>query len=175
MNDSIIGNFEKLEEQKVKILFFLASQDSARLEMIKAGSWSMIQTVRHVQMSEESIISYMEKKINAGDDMIEESMKDRFLLSLLSLVFFLRIKFKAPDIIANPPITSLEKLESDWNVTRERMRAFITKYPIKWQKKAVYRHPIGFRASLKGALKFFNIHQKNHINQVYRINKSLRS
>lgn len=166
---------KKLENAKDEILNFLQCQGPTDLNKSIGESWSMIQAVRHIQFVEESIIAYMKKKIQAGDNLPYRSLKGRLMLFVLFIVFFLRIKFKAPASVANPKISSLEELEVDWKNSRENMKEFLDDFPAKWETKAVYKHPAGMRINLSDTLRFLNVHLRHHIHQVHRIKKSLGS
>ncbi len=174
MNQAISAELRKLDEQKRSILEFLKDQQPEDLTKALPGKWCMIQAMRHVQMSEEGSVSYMSKKSLAGDEMKKRPFKSVLLLQILYLVFFLRIKFKAPAIISNPPVTSLEELEKDWEETRNKLVEFVGNYPEKWDKKGVYKHPfIGMFNILEG-LQFLNAHLRHHRNQVGRITRQIR-
>ena len=173
MKESILGSFQKLERSKEQILTFLNVQDVNDLERAKEGQWSMIQAIRHVQISEDSIVAYLQKKIQAGDKLPERNLKDQVRLRILFLAIFMRIKFKAPATLADPRISTLDELKKDWKVTRDKMKDFIDKYPDKLKKKAVFRHPAGMRLDILDTLHFLNVHLSHHIHQVGRIKRSL--
>ncbi|MCP4459326.1 MAG: hypothetical protein GY816_15095, partial [Cytophagales bacterium] len=145
MKESILESFEKLKGSKKEIMMFLEAQHPKDLEISNEGGWCMIQAMRHIQFAEDSIVTYLSKKMQAGDDLPERTFRDRISLAILFLVFFLRFKFKAPKTARNPLITSLDELEKDWDLTRNRLKSFISQYPDKWYYKAIYRHPAGMR------------------------------
>jgi len=174
MKDSTWRGFQKLERNKEKILIFLRTRNADELKNSADGSWSMIQAMRHIQMSEDSIVKYLEKKMKAGDEMPIGTVKGRIYLRIMFLAFFLRFKFKAPKSLPDPSITSLEELEADWNRSRERMKEFIIDFPAKWESKAIYKHPAGMRVNLADTIRFLSVHLRHHIHQVHRIKRSLR-
>ena len=175
MKDSIMKIFEKLEQSKQEILTFLRTQDSNDLKRSAEGSWSMIQAMRHIQKTEESIMAYLTKKMQAGEGMRDRTIKGRIALRFMFFAFFLRLKFKAPKSLPDPEITPLEELETDWNLSREQMKNFIRDFPEKWKIKAIYKHPAGMRINLSDTIRFLNVHLRHHIHQVHRIKKSLGS
>ncbi len=172
---ALLAEFSKLEENKKEILNFLNAQDPSDLTRSEEGSWCMIQAIRHIQISEDSILTYLEKKIQQGDEMPERTFIGRISLVIFFFAFSLKFKFKAPEAVRNPPITSLDELANDWELTREKIKSFITTYPEKWEQKAIYRHPVGFRITLTNTIKFLNVHLRHHIHQINRIKSSLGS
>ena len=175
MNQSILRQFEVLETNKADILQFLREQSEDDLTKKLPEKWTMIQAMRHVQMSENGSLQYMKKKIQAGDDLPTRGLIPRFYLLLLLFVFKIGLKFKAPEVIANPKQTRLNELENDWNQSRNEMKEFLDQFPGKWENRAIYRHPFVGRLNLYDAMRFFNSHLNHHTRQVYRIKKQLRS
>lgn len=174
MKNSMMRNFQKMERSKQKILIFLRTQESNDLGRSTEGNWSMIQAMRHIQRSEELIVAYLEIKMQAGEDMPEGTLKGRIALRFMFFAFFLRLKFKAPKNLPDPEITLLGELETDWSLSRDRMKNFIVDFPTKWKKKAIYKHPAGMRINLSDTIRFLNVHLRHHIHQVHRIKKNLR-
>jgi hypothetical protein len=135
--------------------------------------WAMIQALRHIQVSESTSVAYLNKKKLAGDALKESGLKSSIALSLINVAFKSGLKFKAPAVLKDPQITSLEELIEDWEQTREQIRLFLEEYPEKWESKAVYRHPFAGMLNVNDTIRFFNIHQNHHIRQVHRIAKHL--
>lgn len=173
MIDDVRLGFQRLEEQKSQVLTLLKSKSETELTKSLPEKWSMIQAMRHVQMSEEGSLNYMLKKSQAGDKMKKRTYLVKFYLQILYLVFHLRLKFKAPKAISNPPITSLDQLENDWNATREKLQNFLNEYPEKWRLKAVYRHPFLGLLNVTDAVKFLNAHLTHHTRQLHRIERQI--
>ncbi len=174
MTDSLRRDFEKLEKEKAQVLTYLRSQSRDRIVLQPPGGWCMVQAMRHIQMSEDLSLQYMQKKSKADDEMLERQWKPRVWLQVLYLVFALGLKFKMPRMLTGPEITSLEDLESDWNETREKIKIFLEDYPERWNNKAVYKHPFVGMLNLQDTVRFFSSHLRHHIIQVKRIDKALR-
>lgn len=173
MNQGISQEIRKLEEQKRSVLEFLKEQSEENLTKSEEGKWSMIQAMRHIQMAEEGSLNYMMKKSLAGDDLKKRPLKARIFLRLLKTIYLMGVRFKAPKVIANPPVTSLQKLEDDWSASRRKMITFVEEYPSKWVNKGVYRHPFVGLLNLEDGLKFFNIHLAHHRKQLVRIHEQV--
>ncbi len=174
MTDSLRRDFEKLEKEKAQALNYLRSQPEDRLALQPPAGWCMIQAFRHIQISEDLSLQYMQKKSKAGDEMLARQLKPRVWLQVLYVVFALGLKFKMPAMLAGPQITRLEDLERDWNETREKLKNFIEAYPEKWNKKAVYKHPFVGMLNLQDTVRFFSSHLRHHVIQVKRIDRALR-
>jgi len=167
--------FHSLEKNRLEIIEYVSTKPEAFIHQSRENEWSILQALRHIQLSEQGSLSYMHKKVLAGDAMKAAPILPPVLLTLMDGSFRSGLKFNAPVAIRNPPVTSLEELKNDWERTREEMKRFLNDYPDKWTKKAVYKHPFVGMLSLNGALRFFNIHQNQHIRQVHRIERALRS
>lgn len=168
------NSFEKLDKKKEKALNILKNMPEDQIKIRPTeGSWSAIQALRHIQLSEEASLRYMQKKVLAGDDLPQAEGKARRNLFFLFVVFALNIKFKAPSVLPDPEITSLESLEKDWNETRRNMKEYVDTFPEKWLSRAVYKHPRVGMLTLLDAIRFFNVHLNHHIQQVNRIRRRL--
>ena len=80
MNQSILRQFEVLETNKADILQFLREQSEDDLTKKLPEKWTMIQAMRHVQMSESGSLQYMKKKIQAGEDLPTRGLIPRLYL-----------------------------------------------------------------------------------------------
>ena len=169
------ARFQLLEKNRVEIVNHLSQLPDELIHQSRPNEWSMMQAVKHVQLAEAGSISYMHKKILAGDEMKKATLMPSLLLTVMDGAFRSGLKFKAPAAIQNPPVTALSELKTDWQTTRESLKQFIESYPEKWAKKAVYKHPFVGMLNLQEALRFFYIHQSQHIRQVYRIERALKS
>jgi len=168
------NSFDKLEKKKEKALNILKNMPEDQIKIRPAGdSWSAIQALRHIQLSEDASLRYMQKKILAGDDLPRVEGKARRNLFFLFVVFALNIKFKAPSVLADPEITSLASLEEDWNETRKKMKEYVDSFPEKWLSRGVNKHPRVGMLTLLDAIRFFNVHLNHHIRQVNRIRRQL--
>ncbi len=173
MNNLYQKRFDRLEKEKQRIVDYLHLFPADQLKQTAGAQWSMVQAMRHIQMSEQASLDYMQKKMQAGDTIPKQTFKSAFLLQVMSLVFRLGIRFKAPDIIAMPKNGSLDDLLNDWESTRRQMEDYLKKYPNQMAAKAPYKHPYVGRLTVKNALRFFLSHQKHHYRQLKRISKSL--
>ena len=171
--NSIVQGWDKLEDKKKNILSKLQTKSEDELKKSLPGEWSMIQAMRHVYLSEFFTLQYMTKKSKAGDDMKKRPFMPRLSLRALYAVFYVRLKFKAPEVIANPPLTSLAELESDWKESRIRLKKFLDEYPEGWKDKAVYKHPFLGMLNIEDAVNFLNAHLQHHIRQVNRIERQI--
>ena len=104
MNDLISQKFEILGSNKAKIIEIIKSYSEEDRVKALPEKWSMIQVLRHIQVSEEGSMAYMMKKSKAGDQMKSRPLLSRFFLQILYLTFRLRFRLKAPKVVSNPKI-----------------------------------------------------------------------
>jgi hypothetical protein len=164
---------ETLIENREIVIDYLKNVPEQKYQELPPKGWCMIQVLRHLQVSESTSVAYLNKKKLGGDSLKESGIKSSISLSMINIAFKSGLKFKAPAVLKDPIITSLDELLPDWDATREEIRMFLEEYPEKWESKAVYRHPFAGMLNITDAIRFFNIHQNHHIRQVHRIAKHL--
>lgn len=167
-------SIEKMEQQKAAILDELSQMTEAERTTRPRHMWSAIQAMRHVQISEQMSLGYMKKKLQAGDGLASPTFWPKVKLRLLFMTYFFGMKFKAPAVLPDPPVTSLADLEQDWGQTRESLKALVEDYPPQYLNRAIYKHPFAGMLSLNDAFVFMNAHLAHHVGQVGRIKKALK-
>ena len=162
-----------LKQNRDIVLDFLSQFTEAKIRQSPAYGWSMIQALRHIQVSESTSISYINKKKLGGPELKKRTYMPRLYLRLIDIAFRSGLKFKAPSVLKDPIDSPLEDLIKDWDNTREELMKLVENYPDEWEMKAVYKHPFAGMLNITDAIRFFNIHQNQHIRQVHRIAKHL--
>lgn len=135
--------------------------------------WSLIQVLSHLNAAETASLKYMHKKIQAGDGMGKSGPGNTLRMWLTNQALKSSLKWKAPSYISNPPMYEYDEIKSKWANTRSSIQQFVDEYPEKWLNKLVYKHPMGGRQNLDGAIDSFVFHQIHHIHQINRIKKQL--
>lgn len=166
--------YETLQKNRDVLQGFLQQIPEEKIRELPTKGWSIIQALRHIQVSESSSIAYINKKKQAGEELRKRTLKPRIYLHLIDAAFRCGLKFKAPAILRDPEDSSLSELVDDWNESRKNLKELLESFPDEWELKAVYKHPFAGMLNITDAVRFFNIHQNQHIRQVRRIAKHLK-
>lgn len=133
------------------------------------GRWSIMHVLVHLVKTEEVILQYCRKKIQATD-LKRTSPLTTLRTSLLPLLVGRRLyRYKAPGVVSptmDLKSISLEQLFSEWEKVRKEWRQFIEQMPEDKLDKEVYRQPTLGRLGWKGTFVFFENHMKRHWEQI---------
>ncbi len=145
------------------------------LSLTKNGKgWSIVQVLSHLNMAETLSLSYMKKKMKAGEKMKKVNVVNKARLWVTCSFLMTGLKWKAPSYIAHPKGDySLGEIRSEWESTRSKINEYVHNYPDEWLNRAVYKHPMAGRLSLIQAIDSFIYHQRHHVHQIRRIRKEL--
>lgn len=173
MNSLLQKKFERLENLKAEMLKDIFSMpDGIANQAPQEGKWSAVQTAMHIYDAELNGLKYMQKKLNAGDALRKSGFKGNFRTFLLRTAMKMKIRFKAPDIIAHPDNKrSPQELKKDWTGLRMEMVSFLNTVPEKYHERYIFKHPIAGKINLYQALDFMADHLERHALQVKKITK----
>ena len=163
-----------LSKNREDLFQFLEGMTEDEIRKMPEKGWSMMQALRHIQVSEAASVGYINKKKQAGESLRPSRFRPKAMLTIIDLAFRSGLKFKAPSVLSSPEDSCLDELKKDWNNTREELIRLIAEYPDEWESKAVYRHPVAGMLNITDAVRFFNVHQNQHSRQVRRIAKHLK-
>lgn len=159
LNEKINTWYERLRPASTLKLMHQPSPDQ----------WSIMHVLAHLVKTEEVILQYCRKKIQATD-LKRTSPLTTLRTSLLPLLVGRRLyHYKAPGVVA-PTMDlkniSLEQLFTEWEKVRKDWRQFIEQLPEDKLDKEVYRQPTIGRLGWKGTFVFFENHMKRHWEQI---------
>ncbi len=173
MKKSIENRLSLLKKETDEIFDDLASINEGLLTKNGKG-WSIIQVLKHLNMAESLSLSYMKKKMQAGERMKKINWVNNARMWVTCGFLESGLRWKAPSYIANPKGDySLSEVKSEWELTRTKIQDYINDYPDEWLDRAVYKHPMAGRLSLLQAIDSFIYHQRHHVHQINRIKKEL--
>lgn len=136
------------------------------------GKWSILHVLAHLVKTEEVVLQYCRKKVQAAD-LRRVSPMTSLRASLLPLLVGKRLyRYKAPRVVAPAPdleYTGLEDLFTEWEKVRKDWKQFIEQLPEDKLDKEVYRQPNLGRLGWKGTFIFFENHMKRHWKQIEEI------
>ncbi len=134
-------------------------------------SWSPLQALYHLFLSEGYALSYCQKKLSFNPSIKKASLLARIRSLLVVGYLSSPLKFKAPKAVnssAMPDELELSELTGKWLAQRDELITFLEKVPQSYLNTELYKHPFGGRLSLSGMLSFLNAHFKRHQKQALR-------
>ncbi len=174
MKQNIIDILNSFEDDTVQLLDSLGEISEENLSKKIENSWSILQVLSHLNSSERASLTYMKKKVQAGDKMGSIGIMNKLQMKLTNLALASSLKWKAPSYVAHPDEPKdLEEIRGIWLKTRKEIMSFVKEYPDEYLDRLVYKHPMGGRQNLNNAVYSFIYHQKHHLHQIDRIKKSL--
>ena len=169
----IFETLKKLDEETMQIFNSIEGLSEEDLSN-KSYGWSIIQVLSHLNMAEFGSLTYMTKKMQAGEGMPEYAVSNKIKYFLTKRLLQSSLKWKAPKVVADPKDDyALSELKDVWRKTRVMAEKYISDYPDSLLTKAVYKHPFAGRLDLEGAISSFLYHQRHHVHQIRRIRKKI--
>ena len=134
-------------------------------------SWSAIQVMHHLILSEKYSRMYCEKKLSFNPKLKKAGFGTSLRTKFVN--FYLNSPFKAPapkmiDGDNLPTEDTLANVREIWTAERANLAKFIQDLPPEYADKEIYKHPLGGRLSIDGMMQFFDAHFNNHEKQIYR-------
>ncbi len=171
MSSDLLRQFERLEEDKSRLLRRTEGLDDAKLNQSPGeNQWSVIQVFCHLMRAEELSLDYIQKKIKDRSRLQKAGLGSALRSAALALFLRSPLRFKAPARSAEvPEAQDLPTTVSEWDRVRAEWRAMIAAFPVEIQDQAVFRHPVAGRMSLQQALRFMEEHIRHHAKQIDRI------
>ena len=134
-------------------------------------SWSALQALYHLYLSEGYGLSYCVKKLNFNPDVKKAGIMAYLRSALVVTYLNSPVKFKAPKPVSSEAIPNTiewSDFMDNWQNQRSQLREFLEKVPEKHLYTELYKHPFGGRLSLWGMLSFLQAHWKRHRKQALR-------
>ncbi len=162
----------QLDEKLNKLLADLENYSTEQLcKKPTPDSWSAIQVLHHLILSEKYSRMYCEKKLSFNPKLKKVGIGTAIRTKFVN--FYLNSPFKAPapkmisgDVL--PTEDTLANVREIWLAERINLAKFIQELPQEYTDKEIYKHPLGGRLSIDGMMQFFDAHFRNHEKQIYR-------
>lgn len=177
MHKSIDHLFQKMENHREDLYQRLQSYPSEVMnEKVNDDSWSVVQVIDHLILSEQSTIEYLKKKTTGGEPIPSAGPASFFRYHVLKFAMILPIKFRAPRFIGNPDNSAtLDQAMSRWKTVRLQLDQLLSTMTAEQINAEVFKHPIAGKMNLKQALKFIQSHVDRHTQQIFNILKQLEA
>lgn len=160
----------EIERELDSLVQEFGSYDSEILNRQPApGSWSAMQCVEHLKLSEAAIFGYISKKLSFDPELPKRGFADRWRRFLLLAYLASPVKFKAPKGIgtAHLPDRSEPKPSfAEWRKIRQDIRQTLETIDPKYYDRQVFKHPLAGRVGLETTLAFMLAHLRRHRRQM---------
>jgi len=170
VNPKLAERFQLLETQRLSLLAGLQEKTGTEINQTRTPKWSIAQIAGHLITAERLSISYIDKKINAINEVGNTNFWNEVKLVVFIISQRLPLKYKAPKNLGDLPksYADVESLVKDWNEVRQELEILLQRFSEENLKKKIYRHPILGRCSVLHALTFFREHIIHHNPQIER-------
>jgi len=133
------------------------------------GSWSAIQVMHHLMLSESYSRMYCEKKLKNTTQFTNSSVATHIRLLLLRWYLLSGLKAKAPQRVNTgslPDSDSLDQVTRQWSEERQLLGTLLEKVSPDYFNKTIYKHPYAGHLTIPGMLDFFVAHFRHHVLQI---------
>ena len=176
LNPKLDRQLKILDEKLIKLLrdVKVYSEDQLNRKP-NENSWSVIQVMHHLMMSESASLHYVKKKLSFNPELKNAGIKAT--IREFSLITYLNspLKRKAPEAISGdnlPVFETFWKTAQQWKNQRIELREYLETLPEDLLKKEVYKHPFVGRITVGGMLRFFDKHFDRHMKQIQKITRN---
>ena len=131
-----------LEVQRFQLLDTIKISTPEKLNHKLNAKWSINQVIAHLITAERLSITYLNKKIQAINEVENTGLIEELKMIVLIISQRLPFKFKAPKVVLEntKPSTSLLQLELEWNAVRNELKVLLEKFTDDQVKRKIYIH-----------------------------------
>ena len=171
-NPKLKEYFERFDEELDALFSFIKAYSEEELnKKPNEKSWSVVQVMHHLMISEEGALNYVKKKLTLGKEHIKKASATSKLRTML-LVSSLKqpIKLSAPPVACEgiPDYANIETTQNQWLQQRNELYEFLANQPNEMFEYECYKHPITGRMDIWGMLDFFEVHFQRHFKQIHK-------
>lgn len=160
-----------IEAQRVSLIHKLSKVTKTRQHYSESEtSWSILNIVEHIVLSEEASLDYVQKKLSNPDQLKSVELISWVKILLMKMVLKFNMKFKAPNHV-NPLEkngSNLESLADRWEFVRNRLIE-LSETDSKNLAKGILRHPYAGMMNFSQLVAFFETHFEHHLGQINRL------
>lgn len=171
------SRFNSMEAEKARLYASLESLDSAALNRLpdpSVATWTILQVMSHLALSEKGTLGYIKKKTQDAQTLPSAGLVSKMRVLSLAAVLRSPIRVKAPARLAEfPPTLDAAHVRADWDAVRVDWRAWVDDYKGQFDGRSIFRHPFVGLLGPQDTLMFLEEHLLNHTRQITRIKKSL--
>ena len=159
---------EALETEREGLIQLMRSFDNDALSKSPGqGVWSPLEVLRHIIISEEGSLKYVQKKLSFNPKLPRATYLTDLRYRILLGGIYSPFRFKAPAVVVPEPAEyDLESLVSQWQNVSEGLQTYLGQIDPRWLDYQVYKHPLAGRLSLVQMVGFLKHHLLRHKKQI---------
>jgi uncharacterized damage-inducible protein DinB len=163
--------FKALETQRLELLKEVRNLSTDQLNQHQNQKWSINQILGHLITAEQLSIGYINKKINAINEVDNTGLWNEIKLLIFIVSQRLPLKYKAPKTIGDRPksFSSPQIVEQEWNATRQELKTLLERFSSSQLNKEIYKHPVMGRSNIVQALISIREHIIHHTPQIKKL------
>lgn len=134
-------------------------------------SWSMVEVLEHILLSESGVLGFM-KKYPPAQSAFKVNLKSRILYKLLAKLYKSGKKVKVPAKFLNPTGgKSLASLLEESQGNNEFLSGILKDFPEEKLKYSAFKHTVSGGMTIGNTIEFFENHIIHHSHQLDRLEK----
>lgn len=165
--------FTEMEVQRMALLGQLKGLSTESLNQSPSpGAWSLAQVFSHIITSERLTLNYVTKKIQAAETLEDSGVWEEIKSILLTITQRSPgVKFRAPKAIVEKTVAyaTYSEIEHAWADVRTQLQSFLDKYPDKYIRRKVARHPFAGYLNITQGVTFLREHITHHTPQIRKL------
>ncbi len=171
MNPKLQNLFHSLEAQRSELLKTLKTVSAEKLNTQVDNGWSINQIIAHLIAAEKLSVAYIQKKIQAVDEVGDTGLIEELKMVALKLSQRLPLRFKAPRVVVENTSTSADifALEQEWIIARQQLKGLLEKLSDDQINRKIYKHVRAGKLNIQHMLIFFSEHIIHHQPQIKRL------
>lgn len=173
----LISKLNLMETYRAKLYQHLTPCSYEDLnKKVNIESWSIIQIIDHLRLSEQLSVDYCRKKLSFSPQLKEAGFIESLKVPVISFYTLYPFRFSAPRIISTDFLVEEDDLHlmfAKWDATRSNLRMLLVDTPDQYLNALVLKHPAFGRLSYANMLYAMQKHVERHMNQILKIVKTL--
>lgn len=165
-----LNKLDQLNSQLNDLLDWMKNFPEERLNRAPdENSWSAMQTMHHLMLSEKHSLMYVQKKMSFQKEFKSTGPLTKLRSVAINTYLNSPFKYQAPAGISGenlPAESSFWETARAWKQQRQELKSFLATLPDEAWKQEIYKHPAIGRLSFEGMLSFFQAHFKRHKKQI---------
>ena len=154
-------------EREDLIRLMRSFDDDALSQSPGEGVWSPLEVLRHIIISEEGSLKYVQKKLSFNPKLSRATFFTDLRYVILLGGIYSPFRFKAPAVVVPIPAEyDLESLVSQWQNVAKELQTYFRHIDPRWLDYEVYKHPLAGRLSLIQMVGFLKHHLLRHKKQI---------
>ncbi len=132
--------------------------------------WSILEILYHIVSTEKLTLISIKKRLNNLEHAKKTGRGSSIRTLILKLALKSNLKFKAPNIVSNPPAEcDFENIKKDWILIRNNFREILKTFKLEWTNLSLFKHPYAGNMNIIQTLVFLKEHFLHHQKKIEKL------